>query len=248
METCPYCNTASLAPNRVQCGAPACKLARAAQKQREWQRRYTARTGSSAARRYPSRANARKSNSTCIDCSAPVGHGRTQETRCRKCGQRANWQRREAGAKVLRRLARARRLLAAAAAGTSRGWTFVNGPCASCGLDFTCQLMNAPGRFCSRTCQRRDAKAIRRARQKGADITPGQRWRVFEHDGWLCRICGDSVNRAAKAPELAAPVVDHRIPLAHGGTHGPENWQTAHFYCNSVKRDQLGYDFAEVAA
>jgi 5-methylcytosine-specific restriction endonuclease McrA len=63
-----------------------------------------------------------------------------------------------------------------------------------------------------------------------------------------CQICGDPVNRDAAVPELDAPVVDHRVPLAQGGEHGPANWQTAHFYCNSVKRDQVGFDFAEVAA
>lgn len=71
---------------------------------------------------------------------------------------------------------------------------------------------------------------------------------MFERDGWLCRICGDPVNRAAKVPELDAPVVDHRVPLAAGGAHAPENWQTAHFYCNSAKSAQLDFDFATLEA
>lgn len=84
---------------------------------------------------------------------------------------------------------------------------------------------------------------------KGCTITPGRRHAVYERDGWMCRICGDPVNRAAEVPALDAPVIDHRVPLAQGGVHGPENWQTAHFYCNSVKQDQLDFDFAqEVAA
>lgn len=83
---------------------------------------------------------------------------------------------------------------------------------------------------------------------RGCKVTPGRRYEVHERDDWTCRICGDPVNREAKVPELDAPVIDHIIPLAAGGDHGPDNWQTAHFYCNSIKRDQLGFDFAEVAA
>lgn len=70
-------------------------------------------------------------------------------------------------------------------------------------------------------------------------ITPGRRHAVFERDDWVCQICGDRVNRQAVVPELDAPVIDHRVPLAAGGEHGQANWQTAHFYCNSVKRDLL---------
>jgi len=76
-------------------------------------------------------------------------------------------------------------------------------------------------------------------------MSPGQRWRVFERDNWMCRICGDPVNRDARTPELDAPTVDHIVPLARGGAHAPDNWQTAHFYCNSVKSDQIGIEFAE---
>lgn len=79
-------------------------------------------------------------------------------------------------------------------------------------------------------------------------MTPGRRYAVYERDGWVCQICGDAVRREAAVPDLDAPVIDHRIPLAAGGEHGPDNWQTAHFYCNSVKRDQLDFDFATEAA
>ena len=47
------------------------------------------------------------------------------------------------------------------------------------------------------------------------------------------------MNRTAEVPALDAPVIDHTIPLAKGGVHGPTNWQTAHFWCNSVKADKL---------
>jgi 5-methylcytosine-specific restriction endonuclease McrA len=55
----------------------------------------------------------------------------------------------------------------------------------------------------------------------------------------MCQICGAPIDPDAKAPDSLAAVIDHRIPLAKGGTHGPENWQAAHSYCNSVKRDLI---------
>lgn len=71
----------------------------------------------------------------------------------------------------------------------------------------------------------------------GAPLTPGRRHAIYVRDNWTCQICGDPVNRAAQVPELDAPVIDHVVALAAGGSHGPDNWATAHFYCNSVKRD-----------
>lgn len=100
---------------------------------------------------------------------------------------------------------------------------------------------------CSRSCADAERRAARRAREVGAKITKGRRWRVYERDAWTCQICGDPVNRDAVAPALDAPVIDHRVPLAAGGAHEEANWQTAHFYCNSVKRDQVGFEFAEPA-
>lgn len=60
---------------------------------------------------------------------------------------------------------------------------------------------------------------------------------MYLRDGWVCRLCGLPVSRTAIVPHPDAPVVDHVIPLVRGGEHGPGNWQTAHFMCNSRKRD-----------
>lgn len=230
-------------PRRVQCGAPECHRLYQNERCARWSREFTAKNGRSV--RHGRR---RKSNSHCVDCGTAVGRGSTQETRCRKCGQKHHAQRVAAAARRDAYRRKAEKKLATAAAGVSRGWVFVTGPCNSCGEEFTCQVMNSPAKYCSKTCARREAKAIRRALQKVAHVTKGQRWRTFERDNWTCRICGDAVNRDAVVPALDAPVLDHRIPLAQGGDHAPENWQTAHFYCNSVKRDQVDFDFAEEAA
>lgn len=61
------------------------------------------------------------------------------------------------------------------------------------------------------------------------------RRKVFERDGWTCRICRKPVDREAKVPHPKAPTVDHVVPLALGGAHVYTNVQTAHFICNSRK-------------
>jgi DNA-directed RNA polymerase subunit RPC12/RpoP len=246
VRTCAVCRSPS---NAFLCDDPACRVAhntRAREYQRKKRAEYAAR-GESYRDRW-ARDFERKSNTHCIDCGAPVRWGRTQETRCRGCGHRAYQQRKAAEQRRGRHRRRAAKKLERAAVGVSRDWVFVQGRCASCGEQFACMLTNSPGRFCSKTCSRREAKALRRARQKGADVTPGQRWQVYERDNWICRICGDPVDRAAAPGDLAEPTVDHRIPLDRGGAHAMENWQTAHRYCNSWKSNRIGVEFAEVAA
>ena len=71
----------------------------------------------------------------------------------------------------------------------------------------------------------------------GAKISSASRFLIHERDGWICHICGDPVNRDAVTPALDAPTLDHVIALAAGGAHHEDNLKTAHFWCNSVKRD-----------
>lgn len=61
-------------------------------------------------------------------------------------------------------------------------------------------------------------------------------------DGTDCRICGGAVDMALKRPDsLFGPSVDHVIPRAHGGSDAPENLQLAHYWCNAVKSDRIGF-------
>jgi len=60
---------------------------------------------------------------------------------------------------------------------------------------------------------------------------------VFERDGWFCQVCGTEVDRTLRHPHLWAPSLDHRVPLAAGGDHTPENTQLAHLGCNIAKGD-----------
>ena len=84
------------------------------------------------------------------------------------------------------------------------------------------------------------AKAKRRAVKKSAFVENVYRRKVFERDGWRCQLCRKPVKRDAVVPHPKAPVLDHIIPLAAGGTHEPANVQCAHYLCNSLKGDRGG--------
>src|SRR5690606_22604658 len=211
MRKCAVCRQPSEA---FLCEVPACREThnrRCREYQQKKRAEYAAR-GESYRNRW-TKGRGRKSG-RCIDCGGQVGHGKSAATRCRRCWNvRLGRDRRSVAARKLER--------AAAGSRGARVWT--SGRCWRCGEQFLGQASN----YCSRRCYQADKRALRRARERGAKITPGQRWRVFERDDWTCRICGDPVNREAKVPALDAPVLDHRIPLAAGGEHAPENWQTA---------------------
>lgn len=117
---------------------------------------------------------------------------------------------------------------------------FVQGNCIRCGEPFCVHSEAGIASYCSRRCQRADTKARRRAAQRDAYVEHVYRSRIFERDGWRCRLCGKKTKRDAVAPHPLAPVLDHIIPLAKGGTHEPSNTQCAHFLCNSRKGDRGG--------
>jgi 5-methylcytosine-specific restriction endonuclease McrA len=79
----------------------------------------------------------------------------------------------------------------------------------------------------------------RLARKRNAYAEEVNRRKVFERDGWCCGICGELVDREAKAPHPRSPSLDHVVPLSKGGEHSYANVQCAHFWCNSVKSDRL---------
>lgn len=81
-----------------------------------------------------------------------------------------------------------------------------------------------------------------------AFVAPVSRVRIFERDKWKCRLCGKKVKRDAVVPHPRAPVLDHVLPLARGGTHEPANVQLACFMCNAHKRDGLYLDRPEQLA
>lgn len=115
-------------------------------------------------------------------------------------------------------------------------------PCLVC-----CQEFEGVGqkKYCSDKCSRasesflsgrRKAKATRRARIRGAERQPVDPIKVFERDGWRCRICRSSTPRRLRGTtEPDAPELDHIVPLAAGGSHTWENLQCLCRDCNIGK-------------
>lgn len=62
-------------------------------------------------------------------------------------------------------------------------------------------------------------------------ISALRREAIFERDGYRCVECGEIRRRKL--------TIDHRIPLAHGGTNEDENLQTMCKECNNRKGDSL---------
>lgn len=59
---------------------------------------------------------------------------------------------------------------------------------------------------------------------------------IFARDNWLCQICFRPIPRLVSSPyDPQRATIDHRLPLAAGGSHTYANLQSAHLGCNSSK-------------
>lgn len=114
---------------------------------------------------------------------------------------------------------------------------FVCGACVRCGNPYIAEDYTDTARYCSTRCAKATGRERRRARKRAAYVADISRIVIFDRDGWRCRLCGRMVKRTAVVPHALAPVIDHIISLANGGTHEPSNVQCAHFICNSRKSD-----------
>lgn len=245
MNLCPYCSTGMSNPRRKQCGALDCKRAFNAERMREYQRRYKEKHGYYQTRLYDS-GRKKRYTITCEQCAREAVVTKKDARYCsvscfydaRYGAQRPrdNYRNpREAARK--RCLAKALARLQKAADGTSGKGIWTAGKCPSCAAPFVRHSWGTPVAYCSSLCRRRERETLRRALQHDLDAGRVSRAAVHERDSWTCHICGDPVDRDAVVPDLAAPVLDHVVPLARGGSHSEANLRTAHFYCNSVKRD-----------
>lgn len=128
------------------------------------------------------------------------------------------------------------RKIRTAARGTS-GTTWVAGACRRCAKPFVSALIGSDlGRYCSNRCKRQQKATRRRARHRGALHEPYSRIEIFERDGYRCHLCRKLTLRNAVVPHPKAPVIDHLIPLGPGAD-AAHNVATAHFLCNSRRRD-----------
>ena len=117
--------------------------------------------------------------------------------------------------------------------------------CGRCGGKYNSRRSQNGSDLCGKChyTAKRDAKsAIRRARKlETADIAWLDPVKVFDRDGWRCKLCGVHVRRMKTYHPWRAHA-DHVIPLSKGGAHNMENMQTLCQSCNLSKRDSLPDD------
>lgn len=235
MRDCADCGSAlylgeSISPRRYLFLCDNCRRARKAKRMREYSASRKSSTGKTPWQDY----RPKKSPDAC-SCGAPLRHG----ARCRACGILDRQAAARAASPIIARRRRAEKKLTKASEGLPSKPPLIAFLCWRCGEIFLSR--KSVSRYCSSACKDRDAKARRRALTRGVKITPGRRYEVFVRDGWICQICLTPVERDSVAPAPLAPTIDHRVALANGGEHGPDNWQTAHSICNSRKRDLVSY-------
>jgi len=76
------------------------------------------------------------------------------------------------------------------------------------------------------------AQALNKPQRERRPLPPSLRWQILKRDGFRCQICGRS------APEVTLHV-DHKIPVARGGTDDPDNLWTLCAECNLGKGTDL---------
>lgn len=120
--------------------------------------------------------------------------------------------------------------------------------CDECGCSF-CPVYGSSNATLCMVCKEARAKAqksaarmLRKAKERAAKVETVNPYRVFERDGWLCRLCGVPTPKAKRGTyEPDAPELDHVVPLSKGGDHSYANTQCACRRCNGAKSDALGW-------
>lgn len=117
--------------------------------------------------------------------------------------------------------------------------------CRECGTSVVREYGDKRSVFCSGRCSnrwsareegRRIGKGFRaRARHFGVPYEPVNVKKVYERDGYKCRICGGRIDMKANAPDHNSKSIDHIIPMSLGGGHSWTNVQAAHLGCNRKK-------------
>ena len=124
--------------------------------------------------------------------------------------------------------------------------------CAVCDKPFVTRYTRAT---CSPSCaevkrrdDKREGRHRYRARKRQAFVAPVSPRAIFHRDRWCCHLCGKAIRQRDVVPAPLAPVLDHVVPLAQGGTHEPANVRAAHYLCNSIKSDGFMPDGEQSAA
>lgn len=119
--------------------------------------------------------------------------------------------------------------------------------CKGCNISFAPAYGDTRRDYCSGICRLAALYRLksghtheRRARKFGCVIEKVDKYRVFERDGWRCRICGvETPRHMSGTKDDRAPQLDHRVPLSKRGPHSYANTQCTCRRCNRIKGDKL---------
>lgn len=124
--------------------------------------------------------------------------------------------------------------------------------CEHCNKEFSGRK-NHQNRFCCRECflnhigvekwkyKKRfcDITHIRRAKLLGVEYEDINVKKVFQDNGYVCKLCGEVVDISLPYPNKMSASLDHIRPLSKGGTHTYNNVQLAHLGCNLFKSNKV---------
>lgn len=116
--------------------------------------------------------------------------------------------------------------------------------CIVCDTAFTLGgVFGNKARFCSDVCRAIGKNnrihlsgAIRRSKRYLVEWQHINRRRVFDRDGWECKLCHKAISKKFKWPHPKSASLDHIVPMARGGGHVYENVQATHLRCNIQKK------------
>jgi hypothetical protein len=74
-------------------------------------------------------------------------------------------------------------------------------------------------------------------------FSPAHVRRIGERCGWVCGICGESIDPLLRYPDPASRSVDHTLPTQYGGGEEEGNLRIAHLCCNT--RDGWAWHIGE---
>lgn len=163
----------------------------------------------------------------CCDCGCAVG-GRWELKRCQRCTSERQ-----------RRASREAVLASNQAKHKAIGKVVC---CRGCGCEF-CPLYGEKLTMTCPACQpvlkhemRLAAKARRSKRLRTANRETVVRRKVFERDGWKCKLCGTNTPKQLMgSTQPNAPELDHAMPVSRDGAHTYANTQLLCRSCNGWK-------------
>lgn len=124
--------------------------------------------------------------------------------------------------------------------------------CQECGTE--CEREPRSGqapKYCGSSCAKAAYRAKRAAERGEFDISRGRRRRLYERDGWCCRICGEPMSASFTNGDDWSPTLDHVEPQSAAliPDHSDANLRSAHMFCNIMRSDgRLTDEAVRVAA